>query len=188
MLLIETVFLYLEVSYTASWQNHPWLEFLYLLLATKLTGRKLFQSNRWWVNCEFRTRRVFNKIIWYTICLDGKPFLYFVFWHIFFSSLVVVFRDLKSITGREVGCYMISCKDSVNIDLVIDWLIKHSKTPNWSYDVICMPCFLVWLRMKVEGLSRPEAWLLILVCAYTHYIYFVAFMHQKVLCKVVTHE
>ncbi|XP_034705789.1 ADP-ribosylation factor-like protein 8c isoform X3 [Vitis riparia] len=39
-------------------------------------------------------------------------------------------RDLKSITGREVGCYMISCKDSVNIDLVIDWLIKHSKTPN----------------------------------------------------------
>ncbi|RVW90208.1 ADP-ribosylation factor-like protein 8c [Vitis vinifera] len=35
--------------------------------------------------------------------------------------------DLKSITGREVGCYMISCKDSVNIDLVIDWLIKHSK-------------------------------------------------------------
>ncbi|RVW35082.1 ADP-ribosylation factor-like protein 8c [Vitis vinifera] len=38
--------------------------------------------------------------------------------------------DLKSITGREVGCYMISCKDSVNIDLVIDWLIKHSKTPN----------------------------------------------------------
>ncbi|KAK6127452.1 hypothetical protein DH2020_038801 [Rehmannia glutinosa] len=37
-------------------------------------------------------------------------------------------RDLNSITGREVCCYMISCKDSVNIDVVIDWLIKHSKT------------------------------------------------------------
>ncbi|XP_019252662.1 PREDICTED: ADP-ribosylation factor-like protein 8c isoform X1 [Nicotiana attenuata] len=35
---------------------------------------------------------------------------------------------LDSITDREVCCYMISCKDSVNIDAVIDWLIKHSKT------------------------------------------------------------
>ncbi|KAI3462171.1 hypothetical protein Pfo_018834 [Paulownia fortunei] len=36
--------------------------------------------------------------------------------------------DLNSITDREVCCYMISCKESVNIDVVIDWLIKHSKT------------------------------------------------------------
>ncbi|KAM7279387.1 hypothetical protein ACFE04_006521 [Oxalis oulophora] len=35
---------------------------------------------------------------------------------------------LELITEREVCCYMISCKDSVNIDVVIDWLIKHSKT------------------------------------------------------------
>lgn len=35
--------------------------------------------------------------------------------------------DLRSITDREICCYMISCKDSVNIDSVIDWLIKHSK-------------------------------------------------------------
>ncbi|KNA15642.1 hypothetical protein SOVF_096360 [Spinacia oleracea] len=34
---------------------------------------------------------------------------------------------LQSITDREVCCYMISCKESVNIDIVIDWLIKHSK-------------------------------------------------------------
>lgn len=34
---------------------------------------------------------------------------------------------LSSITDREVCCYMISCKDSVNIDVVIDWLIKHSR-------------------------------------------------------------
>ncbi|KAK4430426.1 ADP-ribosylation factor-like protein 8c [Sesamum alatum] len=36
--------------------------------------------------------------------------------------------DLNSVTDREVCCYMISCKESVNIDVVIDWLIKHSKT------------------------------------------------------------
>ncbi|PON89069.1 P-loop containing nucleoside triphosphate hydrolase [Trema orientale] len=35
---------------------------------------------------------------------------------------------LDSVRDREVCCYMISCKDSVNIDVVIDWLIKHSKT------------------------------------------------------------
>ncbi|KAF4399784.1 hypothetical protein G4B88_022867 [Cannabis sativa] len=35
---------------------------------------------------------------------------------------------LESLKDREVCCYMISCKDSVNIDSVIDWLIKHSKT------------------------------------------------------------
>ncbi|MBA0586607.1 hypothetical protein Gorai_017342, partial [Gossypium raimondii] len=28
---------------------------------------------------------------------------------------------LKSITDREVCCYMISCKNSTNIDTVIDW-------------------------------------------------------------------
>ncbi|KAL2504462.1 ADP-ribosylation factor-like A1A [Abeliophyllum distichum] len=35
--------------------------------------------------------------------------------------------ELNSITDREVSCYMISCKDNVNIDVVIDWLIQHSK-------------------------------------------------------------
>ncbi|KAF5448279.1 hypothetical protein F2P56_028833, partial [Juglans regia] len=37
---------------------------------------------------------------------------------------------LKSITDREVCCYMISCKNSTNIDTVIDWLVKHSKSKN----------------------------------------------------------
>ncbi|KAK4848326.1 hypothetical protein QYF36_011704 [Acer negundo] len=37
---------------------------------------------------------------------------------------------LKSITGREVCCFMISCKNSSNIDAVIDWLVKHSKSMN----------------------------------------------------------
>ncbi|XP_060194382.1 ADP-ribosylation factor-like protein 8a isoform X3 [Lycium barbarum] len=36
--------------------------------------------------------------------------------------------ELKSITDREVCCYMISCKNSTNIDSVIDWLVKHSKS------------------------------------------------------------
>ena len=45
-------------------------------------------------------------------------------------STLVDFRGLEAIKDREVCCYMISCKDSVNIDVVIDWLIKHSKTAN----------------------------------------------------------
>eukprot|EP00994_Dinema_validum_P001217 NODE_1244_length_1040_cov_172.588295_g953_i0.p1 GENE.NODE_1244_length_1040_cov_172.588295_g953_i0~~NODE_1244_length_1040_cov_172.588295_g953_i0.p1 ORF type:complete len:192 (-),score=34.58 NODE_1244_length_1040_cov_172.588295_g953_i0:416-991(-) len=35
--------------------------------------------------------------------------------------------DLKSIKGREVCCYSISAKNEVNIDVTLDWLIKHSK-------------------------------------------------------------
>lgn len=42
-------------------------------------------------------------------------------------------RDLKSITDREVCCFMISCKNSTNIDTVIDWLVKHSKSKNWVF-------------------------------------------------------
>jgi len=42
--------------------------------------------------------------------------------------LFFVFSGLELIKDREVCCYMISCKDSVNIDVVIDWLIKHSRT------------------------------------------------------------
>ncbi|XP_054789972.1 ADP-ribosylation factor-like protein 8c isoform X2 [Prosopis cineraria] len=34
---------------------------------------------------------------------------------------------LESIKDREVCCYMISCKDSINIDVVVNWLIKHSR-------------------------------------------------------------
>jgi len=36
--------------------------------------------------------------------------------------------DLKSITDREVCCYMISCKNSTNIDSVIEWLVQHPKS------------------------------------------------------------
>ncbi|CAH1413869.1 unnamed protein product [Lactuca virosa] len=35
---------------------------------------------------------------------------------------------LDTIKDRELCCYMISCKESINIDMVMDWLIKHSKT------------------------------------------------------------
>ncbi|URD78252.1 ADP-ribosylation factor-like protein [Musa troglodytarum] len=33
---------------------------------------------------------------------------------------------LKSITDREVCCFMISCKNSTNIDCVIDWLLAST--------------------------------------------------------------
>lgn len=38
--------------------------------------------------------------------------------------------ELTSITDREVSCFMISCKNTTNIDVVIDWLVKHSKSKN----------------------------------------------------------
>ncbi|CAA6662986.1 unnamed protein product [Spirodela intermedia] len=37
---------------------------------------------------------------------------------------------VKSITNREVYYFMISCKNSTNINSVIDWLVKHSKSKN----------------------------------------------------------
>ncbi|KAJ3079550.1 ADP-ribosylation factor-like protein 8, partial [Rhizoclosmatium hyalinum] len=33
---------------------------------------------------------------------------------------------LKSITNREVSCYSISAKNSVNIDITLNWLMKHA--------------------------------------------------------------
>ncbi|KAJ3107709.1 ADP-ribosylation factor-like protein 8B [Phlyctochytrium planicorne] len=33
---------------------------------------------------------------------------------------------LKSITNREVSCYSISAKNQVNIDITLNWLIKHA--------------------------------------------------------------
>lgn len=35
---------------------------------------------------------------------------------------------LAGLADREVRCYTVSCKNSTNIDVVIDWLVKHSKT------------------------------------------------------------
>eukprot|EP00126_Sphaerothecum_destruens_P007412 Sdes_comp19833_c0_seq1m12042 len=37
--------------------------------------------------------------------------------------------NLKAITNREVCCYSISCKNQSNIDITLQWLIKHSKHP-----------------------------------------------------------
>nr|GEX15587.1 ADP-ribosylation factor-like protein 8c [Tanacetum cinerariifolium] len=36
-------------------------------------------------------------------------------------------RGLDMITDRETCCYLISCKESINIEMAIDWLINHSK-------------------------------------------------------------
>lgn len=48
------------------------------------------------------------------------------------------FRGIKTIKDRELCCYMISCKDSINIDVVIDWLIKHLKIVNWFMDQLSL--------------------------------------------------
>eukprot|EP00042_Codosiga_hollandica_P059740 m.920235 g.920235 ORF g.920235 m.920235 type:complete len:187 (-) comp62296_c0_seq1:214-774(-) len=36
--------------------------------------------------------------------------------------------NLKAIGDREVCCYSVSCKNQVNIDITLQWLIKHSKS------------------------------------------------------------
>eukprot|EP01088_Endostelium_zonatum_P003950 TRINITY_DN15159_c0_g1_i1.p1 TRINITY_DN15159_c0_g1~~TRINITY_DN15159_c0_g1_i1.p1 ORF type:complete len:188 (+),score=41.02 TRINITY_DN15159_c0_g1_i1:101-664(+) len=36
--------------------------------------------------------------------------------------------DLKSIKGREICCYSVSAKNSVNIDITLEWLCQHSKS------------------------------------------------------------
>lgn len=44
------------------------------------------------------------------------------------SEKLVEKMDLRSIgDGREVACYSISAKNSVNIDKTLEWLTKHSK-------------------------------------------------------------
>ncbi|CAA6658649.1 unnamed protein product [Spirodela intermedia] len=44
-------------------------------------------------------------------------------------SMQALVDQLPGLHQRQGGLlHMISCKDSVNIDVVIDWLIKHSKT------------------------------------------------------------
>eukprot|EP00158_Paraphelidium_tribonemae_P004008 Partr_v1_DN26522_c0_g1_i1_m3604 putative ADP-ribosylation factor-like len=39
---------------------------------------------------------------------------------------VIAKMDLQAITNREVSCYSISAKNQVNIDLTLQWLIKHA--------------------------------------------------------------
>jgi len=36
--------------------------------------------------------------------------------------------ELKTLANREVCCYSISAKNTINIDITMDWLIKHSQT------------------------------------------------------------
>eukprot|EP00899_Mesostigma_viride_P020478 jgi/Mesvir1/28431/Mv15856-RA.1 len=36
--------------------------------------------------------------------------------------------NLKQIKNREVCCYCISCKNTTNIDITLEWLTKHSRS------------------------------------------------------------
>ena len=44
------------------------------------------------------------------------------------TCLLVCISGLKAITNREVSCYSISAKNQVNIDITLQWLIKHGKS------------------------------------------------------------
>ncbi|KAJ3188952.1 ADP-ribosylation factor-like protein 8 [Gaertneriomyces sp. JEL0708] len=41
---------------------------------------------------------------------------------------IIEHLELKSITNREVACYSISAKNATNIDITLDWLIKHASS------------------------------------------------------------
>ncbi|KAK9670893.1 ADP-ribosylation factor-like protein 8A [Basidiobolus ranarum] len=41
---------------------------------------------------------------------------------------LIEIMNLKSITNRELYCYSISAKHQVNIDLILQWLIKHARS------------------------------------------------------------
>lgn len=42
---------------------------------------------------------------------------------------LIEMMQLKTITNREVSCYSISAKNQINIDLTLQWLIKHAGKP-----------------------------------------------------------
>lgn len=71
-------------------------------------------------------------------------------------------RNLKSITDREVCCFMISCKNSTNIDSVIDWLVKHSKSKNWEvYLLSCdvnLSVGVLWVLMAAFCVIGGVVW------------------------------
>lgn len=41
---------------------------------------------------------------------------------------ILAHLDLVGIKGREVATYSISCKDSVNIDVTLQWLVAHASS------------------------------------------------------------
>lgn len=43
------------------------------------------------------------------------------------ESQVIERLNLGAIQDREICCYSISCKDKINIDITLQWLIRHSK-------------------------------------------------------------
>ena len=43
------------------------------------------------------------------------------------AAEIVEVLELRKLKGREVAYYEISCKELMNIDITLDWLIKHSK-------------------------------------------------------------
>lgn len=64
-------------------------------------------------------------------------------------------RGLQGLTDREVACYTISCKNSTNIDIVIDWLVKHSKSKSWYH-----PChyFQSWNYCRLARWCSVPSW------------------------------
>lgn len=60
------------------------------------------------------------------------------------------FRELSKVTGREVSIYSISVKESTNIEVALNWLLKRA---SWGSSAVL-------LKPRVAGSWKMQRWLL----------------------------
>lgn len=145
---------------------------------------------KWFFSIHTNTNKKKNFVVHKKCTSSGHLRLRFQlgFWVFFFfliNKLTVVLkvefhtcRGLKSITDREVCCYMISCKNSTNIDTVIDWLVKHSKSKNWAS---AFKFFMLDLELlKASAVLSNQAYLLVWPWSFSIWLQ----LHYYLLCGV----
>lgn len=126
------------------WASHHWAESHCSYWATRLTNPEPYPSKLWLIRCKsFEISPFSSSLLVFASILNSR------FHHAVF--ICGFCRGLKSITDREVCCFMISCKNSTNIDSVIDWLVKHSKSKSWRW---------VWSTSNCTLHSWEMGWLL----------------------------
>jgi hypothetical protein len=120
----------------------------------------------------------------------SNAFVLSVFRAFYGKNNVILCRGLKSITDREVCCYMISCKNSTNIDTVIDWLVKHSKSKTWAsvpvlftVAVMILSCSFLFYFLKLSAMSNwvIDVWPLSLFSPCGRVIACIIWVHIQVL-------
>lgn len=153
MLLIQITLAYQEVNFMICWANHHWVVSLCWCWGTRLTNQGLSPNKHWPIKCKI-------NVTFINLTLESSrmklfqynSFLIFLYllpsYYLSAEKCSLLCRDLKSITDREVCCFMISCKNSTNIDSVIDWLVKHSKSKSWE------PSFCIELLCNIFSVTH----------------------------------